>query len=181
MAALRLLSGKVGEVKILWDDPLGERVATFTMKLETNWFVSYHKPQLERPIRPGVWSVKVVLSDDTLVVETTFLVVPITHEDMIPLPNPQAVNARRANTLRPGIDSREFLKWRSNVAKSGTQLEEWLDELVQKFWKMESLCRTDVDSGRCSWITDCRSTSWSTFSPDPKTEIGEILPNGRIR
>ena len=68
------------------------------------------------------------------------------------------------------------------MAKDGAQLEEWLDELVQVFWKMEGSCKTNVDiGGRCSWISNCSATDWSTFSPDPKTEIGEIKPNGRIR
>ena len=59
VAALRLKGGVPGEVSIIWDDPVGERVSTFVMKLEASWFVSYHKPKVDRPIRPGVWTVSV--------------------------------------------------------------------------------------------------------------------------
>ena len=62
VAAIRLKEGAPGEINIIWDDPVGERVSTFVMKLEASWFVFFHKPKVERPIRPGVWTVKVTLS-----------------------------------------------------------------------------------------------------------------------
>ncbi len=185
VAAVRLTMGKQSEVVIVWEDPVGEQVARYTMKLEANWFVSYHKPKVERPIRPGVWSVSLETKTGDRIMGTKFLVVPVTHDDKKPLTNPQAANARQANSLHPGIDSKEFLTWRTNVAKSGTDLEEWLDELVSGFWKLEATCRSsDIDGGaepRCSWLPECASTSWSTFSPDPKSEIGSAKEDGRIR
>lgn len=183
VAAIRLATGRQGDIHIIWDDPVGERIATYPMKLEPIWFVSFHKPKIERPIRPGVWTVKLEMPDGALLMHTKFLVVPITHENKEPLAMPQAVNARRTNTVKPSMDSKEFAKWKSNVSKSGTQLEQWMDDMVGNYWSIESYCRTNVgESGsRCSWIQDCASTSWSTFTPDPKSEIGEVQPNGRIR
>ena len=193
VAALRLKGGSPGEVNIIWDDPVGERVSTFVMKLEASWFVSFHKPKVERPIRPGVWTVKVTLppkDGGTVLMQNQFLVVPITHENRKPLADPQAVNARRTVTIKPSMDPKEFAQWRSNVSKSGAQLEQWLDSLVAKHWTIKGYCRTRTskegegvgDSPKqCSWIPDCMSTSWSSFSPDPKSEIGKIQLNGRIR
>ena len=63
VAAIHLNVGKQGEVNIVWDDPTGERVATHTIKLEANWFVTYHKPKFDRPICPGVWNTRVELAD----------------------------------------------------------------------------------------------------------------------
>ena len=176
--------GRLGSVNVIWEDPVGDRLTTYTMKVEASWFVAYHKPKVERPIKPGVWKVKLESKSGELLMETKFLVVPLTHENMEPLPDPKALNARRANTAHPGIDSKEFLRWRDNVAKVGTELEEWLDELVGEFWTAEGYCRTGtptIAGSRCSWIPDCNSTDWSTFSPDPKSEIGKIKPDGRIR
>ncbi len=183
MAAVRLTMGKQAEAVIVWEDPIGERVATYTMKLEANWFISFHKPKLDKPIRPGVWSVRIEMKDGTRIMQTKFLVIPVTHENTRPLTNPQAANARRANSVHPGVDSKEFLTWRTNVAKAGSELEEWLDELMTGFWKLEDMCRTsDLDGGgQCSWLPECASTSWSTFSPDPKSEIGDVKADGRIR
>ena len=194
VAALRLKGGSPGEVNIIWDDPVGERVSTFVMKLEASWFVSFHKPKVERPIRPGVWTVKVTLppkDGGTVLMQNQFLVVPITHENKRPLSDPLAVNAKRTVTIKPSMDPTLFAQWRSNVSKTGAQLENWMDGMVAKHWTIEGYCRTtsasregqgtDPPRKGCSWIPDCKSTSWSSFSPDPKSEIGKIQPNGRIR
>ena len=192
VAALRLKGGSPGEVNIIWDDPVGERVSTYTMKLEASWFVSFHKPKVERPIRPGLWTVKVTLppkDGGMVLMQNQFLVVPITHENRRPLSDPLAVNAKRTVTIKPNMDPKLFAQWRSNVSKTGAQLESWMDSMVARHWTTEGYCRTTSREGEgadpppkgCSWIPDCMSTSWSSFSPDPKSEIGKIQPNGRIR
>ena len=186
VAALRLKGGSPGEINIVWDDPVGERVSTFVMKLEASWFVSFHKPKVERPIRPGVWTVKVTLppkDGGMVLMQNQFLVVPITHENKKPLSDPQSVNAKRTVTIKPSMNAKEFAQWVSNVSKTGPQLEHWMDSMVAKHWTIEGYCRTNMEGAprECSWIPDCTSTSWSSFSPDPKSEIGKIQPNGRIR
>lgn len=184
VAAVRLTMGKQVEVVIIWEDPVGDQLARYTMKLEANWFVSYHKPKVEKPIRPGVWLVRLETKTGAKIMETKFLVVPVTHDNTKPLTNPQAANARRANSLHPGVDSKEFLTWRTNVAKAGSELEAWLDELMSGFWKLEGMCRSsDPEEAirQCSWLPECSETPWSTLSPDPKSEIGEVQENGRIR
>ena len=47
VAAIRLKGGTPGGINIVWDDPVGERVSMFVMKLEASWFVSFHKPKVE--------------------------------------------------------------------------------------------------------------------------------------
>ena len=175
-------------MNIIWDDPVRERVSTFLMKIEASWFVSYHKPKIERPIRPGIWTVKVQLQPKDggdVLMQNKFLVVPITHENKKPLADPQSVNAKRTVTVKPSMDAKEFAIWRSNVSKTGPQLEQWMDGMVAGYWNIEGYCRTaaagNTPTGECSWIPDCATTSWSSLSPDPKSEIGEIKPNGRIR
>ena len=186
VAALRLKGGVPGEVSIIWDDPVGERVSTFVMKLEASWFVSYHKPKVDRPIRPGVWTVSVQLNpkaNGPILMEDKVLVVPITHESKLPLADPQSVNAKRTVTVKPSMNVEQFAVWRSNVSKTGHNLEQWLDSLVSRHWSIEGYCRTGRErgEGKCSWLPDCASTNWSSFSPDPKSEMGDIQPNGRIR
>lgn len=186
VAAIRLKGGVPGEISIVWDDPVGERVSTFTMKLEASWFVSYHKPKVERPIRPGVWSVKIQLQPKdggAVLMQNRFLVVPLTHENKQLLADPQLVNAKRTVTVKPIMDETGFTQWRNNVSKTGQQLEEWMDSLIARHWNVEGYCRTGMESvpSRCSWIPDCATTSWSSFSPDPKSEIGKVQSNGRIR
>ena len=181
VAAVTLTTGRVGEVNIVWEDPVKEKIATATIKLEAGPSVATHKPRVERPIRPGTWAAKLQLQDGTVILETRFLIVPLTHENMELLPNPPSLNARRANSVRPGMDSKEYVNWRANVVKSGTDLEQWMDELVGEFWHIEGHCRTETTQGKCPGVPDCISAYWSTFSPDPKSEIDEVQANGRIR
>ena len=186
MAAIRLKGGVPGEIGVSWEDPVGEKVSTFAMKLEASWFVSYHKPKVERPIRPGVWTVQVQLQPKdggAVLMQNQFLVVPITHENKQPLADPQLVNAKRSVSVKPSVNAKEFALWRSNVTKAGPQLEQWMDSLVARHWNFEGYCRTGMEGApsKCSWIPDCVATSWSSFSPDPKSDIGESQPNGRIR
>ncbi len=186
MAAVRLVAGRQDTVHIIWHDPLGQRVAKFAMKIEAAWIVTYHKPKLELPIRPGVWTVSLELPNDLLLMKTKFLVVPMTHHNKEVLGSPQVVNAKHSLTVEPNslIFQEEYTQWKENVSKSGLELEEWMDSLVKDYWTIDNYCRMDAgQSGgeQCTWVQDCASTSWSTFSPDPKTEIGEIRTNGRIR
>ena len=112
--------------------------------------------------------------------ETKFLVVPLTHENMKVLEDPASVNAKRADDPRP-MESPDSIAWKENVQKSGESLEQWLDGLVGETWKLEGICRTDSLADSCSFIPDCSSTDWSTFSPGPKSELGKVQRNGRIR
>lgn len=183
VAAVRLNPGRAGELNIVWDDPTGARVKTQNAKVESGWFVTFHKLKFDRPIRPGVWNARLELLDGTLVMAREFLVVPLTHERMKPLGNPPSVNAARTGNSpqSPVSESTEFTEWKTNVQKTGESLEEWLDKLVADFWKMEGLCRTDAHRDSCSYVRDCADTDWSTFSPDPKSELGEVKQDGRLR
>ena len=180
VAALRLNPGKTGEVIIIWDNPTEKRVATHTVKVESGWFVTFHKPKFERPIPPGVWNCRVELTDGTAVMETRFLVVPLTHEHMKLMENPRTVNAARMRDAS-NAKSRAVIEWEESVQKTGESLEQWLDELVGDFWKIEGICRTHADRDSCRYIQECAGAEWSTFSPDPKSELGEVKKNGRIR
>ncbi len=183
VAALRLVAGQLTTINIIWDDPLKERIATFSMKLEAAWTVTYHKPKLELPIRPGIWGVHLELPDGTLLMKTQFLVVPMTHHNGVQLDNPQTINAKQTAQPDKVVSQEEYDKWLENVNKSGLELDEWMDELVKDYWTIDNYCRMDMSQSggdQCSWIQDCFTTSFSTFAPDPKTELVEISSNGKI-
>lgn len=190
MAALRLSSGGKGEINILWYDPMGIRVSFYSVVLEESWFVTFHKPKIDRPIRPGVWTVKVELKGlgGPLLVQVNFLVVPLTHASMHVMTYPQAVNAKRVRPQGKEEWMPAFAAWKMNVSKVGTALEEWVDELVAGQWTLERYCRNNAEEGvgqsSCEWLPDCTSTTWSSLSPDPKSllaPLSEVGADGRIR
>ena len=183
-AAVRIHAGAHFDLHITWEDPVGVEVSTHVMKIESSWYVAFHKPKLDRPIRPGLWGVS-LRRGSKVIFRAEFLVVPLTHENKVVMASPQAINAQRGNV---GAASPVFERWKRNVTKSGAELERWVDELVGGYWEVREFCGAGAvgvaGGGDCSWVPDCTSaevSSWSTLSPDPKSEIGEVQNNGRLR
>lgn len=61
----------------------------------------------------------------------------------------------------------------------GKPLEAWVDNSVGAFWVTGDICSKQTSS--CPSIGLCTKTSWSSLSPDPKSELGPVKSNGRIR
>ena len=168
-----------------WEDPTGQAVFTHQMRIDSSWSVAYHKPTLERPLRPGVWRLRVDLMDRAPVIETKFLVFPLTHENMIPLASPAAVNAKMASIAaghEGGVSMTAYQEWKRSVLMEGEDLYRWADGLCARFWTVSGACSTGtLRGGRCPSLPVCSSSEWSTLAPDPKSDIGPVQPNGRIR
>ena len=79
----------------------------------------------------------------------------------------------------------------------GPKLHNWVDNVAGQSWSVKDVCFlnsfteqwTHLKPDNCnndrtidSMIPSiCKHLSWSTFSPDPKSELGIIKSNGRIR
>lgn len=61
----------------------------------------------------------------------------------------------------------------------GPPLEAWVDSSIGTFWVTGDLCATETSS--CAAVGPCSKTSWSSLSPDPKSEPGPVKSDGRIR
>lgn len=61
----------------------------------------------------------------------------------------------------------------------GKALDAWVDSLVGAFWVTGGICSTRTSL--CPTVALCTKTSWSSSSPDPKSELGRVKSNGRIR
>ena len=68
---------------------------------------------------------------------------------------------------------------RRNAASAGATLERWLDSLVGGMWTAMDICATGPSA--CPVMQTCNQTAWSSFSPDPKSELGAVKPDGRLR
>lgn len=68
---------------------------------------------------------------------------------------------------------------RRNAASTGAGLERWLDSLVGGMWTAMDVCATGPTA--CPVMQPCSQTAWSSSSPDPKSELGAVKPDGRLR
>ena len=173
-----------------WEDPTGEQPHESTMKIGADWTVSTDKLSIAHPTKPGVWRVRVTMGKTTVhtLMAREFLVLPLTHHsDKRPLAVPWHTNGARAQVARAAnnftVDQLE--EWKQNVLSQGEQLKDFVDSLVGRFWRIAGLCvqlppEVAVPC-RSSGVVRCRESPWSTLSPDPKSELGPVHENGRIR
>lgn len=61
----------------------------------------------------------------------------------------------------------------------GQPLKAWVDDSLGMFWITGNVCTAQTSS--CPALGLCSKTSWSSLSPDPKSELGPVKSDGRIR
>ncbi|XP_066496934.1 xylosyltransferase 1 [Tiliqua scincoides] len=180
-------------VTVIWVDPVNVIAATYDILIESSAEFTYYKPPLNLPLRPGVWTVK-ILHHWVPVAETKFLVSPLMFS------NRQAIRQDEATRLHGGppknsymeqsfqglnpvlnipLDPAQVDQAKRNAVLTGTKLENWVDSLVGGMWSAVDICSTGPTS--CPVMQACSQTSWSSLSPDPKSELGPVKPDGRLR
>lgn len=182
--ALRTRAGRLCHLEIIWENPVENIAAQERLKLESSWVVAFQKPKIERPLMPGIWKVKLMVANGKKAfMEVEFLVTPLMFDKRTPLWDPVAVNAKRMSAVQPSMNVQKYIEWKVNVHKTGEALESWIDSLVGHFWSLDSsppVCISMISPQGCRNIPTCEDTEWSTLSPDPKSELGPVQPNGRI-
>lgn len=71
-------------VTVIWVDPVNVIAATYDILIESTAEFTHYKPPLNLPLRPGVWTVK-ILHHWVPVAETKFLVAPLTFSNKQPI------------------------------------------------------------------------------------------------
>ncbi|XP_060945302.1 xylosyltransferase 2 isoform X2 [Limanda limanda] len=177
---------------IVWLDPALVVAASYDITVDVDAEYTQYKPPLQRPLRPGTWTVR-VLKQWERVAEVRFLVMPLTFKDKEPI-------RKEDSWLHAGPPGNMYMEQSFQQLSSmlklppqepamreaqrkaqlvGLPLEEWLDSGVRTFWVMGHLCTTQTSS--CPALGPCSKTSWSSLSPDPKSELGPVKSDGRIR
>lgn len=185
-------------VKLMWIDPISVVTGVYEMQVKDDWIVSFHKPTYNKPLRPGTWTVKMVYRGeggvDLVIGQTNFLIIPLAYKDGVPVGPNQAVASNGGPpagryTAQYTIEfDRESTNIDSlangatmNAKKTGRELHEWIDILVKENWAIEDACAVGSEPRECDGLMQCEMTSWSSRSPDPKSEISDINVNGTLR
>lgn len=71
-------------VTVIWVDPINVIAATYDILIESSAEFTHYKPPLNLPLRPGVWTIK-ILHHWVQVAETKFLVTPLTFSNQQPI------------------------------------------------------------------------------------------------
>lgn len=178
VAAVRLVVGKLGHIAYIWENPIGMTVERHNTKLEPSSVINTKKLNIERPLMPGVWKVRLEINSKVYITHE-FLVTPLFYDGTVPLWDPVSVNARKMNHSNTELSMSDgYREWSHNVVKTGSDLLNWIDQLVSRFWAVQAVCTLGVSS--CKNLPSCEDSRWSTSYPDPKSELGPVQPNGRI-
>lgn len=193
----RWVHGEDFDVKIMWIDPMNVVSGVYEMHVVDNWVVSFHKPSFKKPMRPGRWILKMLYShkgDEMVIGETSFLVIPLAFHEGKEISLEKAIEINHGPP--GGIYNNDYLiefdregknterlvtEATVNARKVGEELHKWIDDVVGKFWTVEGSCVVEGESPKCAKLTSCKDVEWSSRSPDPKSEIGKVQPNGRLR
>ncbi|CAG5928976.1 unnamed protein product [Menidia menidia] len=180
-------------VTVVWIDPTNVIAATYDILIDASAEFTHYRPPLNQPLRPGVWSVR-VLHHWSPVAEIRFLVAPLAYnkrqpirpDDALRLHNGPAKNSYMEQSfhgLNPVLNIPVSLarveQAKRNAALAGPELDGWLDGLVGELWEAADVCAAGPTA--CPVMQACAKSPWSSLSPDPKSQLGPPRANGRIR
>uniref|UniRef100_A0A3Q2Y4M4 Xylosyltransferase 2 n=1 Tax=Hippocampus comes TaxID=109280 RepID=A0A3Q2Y4M4_HIPCM len=176
---------------IVWIDPAQVVAASYDITVDADAEYTQYKPPLQRPLRPGVWMVR-VLKQWEHVAQVHFLVMPLSFKDKEPLHKDSWLHAgppgnlyleqsfqQLSSILKLPPQEPAMLEAQRNAKLVGPPLEAWVDRSVANFWVIGDMCATQTSS--CTALVPCSKTTWSSLSPDPKSELGPVKSDGRIR
>ncbi|XP_077415058.1 xylosyltransferase 2 [Vanacampus margaritifer] len=178
---------------IVWIDPAQVVAASYDITVDVDAEYTQYKPPLQRPLRPGIWIVR-VLKQWEQVAQVQFLVMPLTLKDKQPLRQDKDAwlhagppgnlyleqsFQQLTSILKLPPQEAAMLEAQRNAQLVGPPLEAWVDRFVANFWVIGDSCATQTSS--CTALVPCSKTTWSSLSPDPKSELGPVKSDGRIR
>lgn len=184
-------SAKTYNVSFLWIDPTGQLVDISEAAIDETHVIGHLKPLLKQPLLPGAWAVKLVYNKQ-VIAENSFLITPLEFMSNTPLSQTQVSIVHSGSVISKEFDQhwnmflgsdheRDALlrKSVSNAKRFGLDLREWIDGLVDKFYRIKRTCivnATLTGSVTCgnTRIELCSMTGWSSHAPDPKSWIGKV-------
>ncbi|XP_069021515.1 xylosyltransferase 1-like [Embiotoca jacksoni] len=178
---------------VVWIDPTNVIAATYDILVDASAEVTHYRPPLTSPLRPGVWTLR-VLHHWSPLGQTSFVVAPLEFHRQQPI---QQEDARRLHggparnsymeqsfhglnpVLRLPVSLGAVEEAEANAGLTGAPLRNWLDGLLEGHWSASDVC--SMGPSACPVMQRCRLTAWSSGSPDPKSELTPPREDGRIR
>lgn len=178
---------KGANITILWIDSAGRLAEINEIYVDDSYVVNHVTPTLKQPLLPGIWIVKLVHKEQ--IAEIKFLITPLYYLSR------NEVSQKQIVFLHSGSEVKEYetTQWdkylptnyerdnlealaESNAKRFGPDLLEWIDNLIGKFYQVGHVCVVGNNSTDVCGINvqQCVDTSWSSYSYDPKSFIGDL-------
>ncbi|XP_001949441.1 xylosyltransferase oxt [Acyrthosiphon pisum] len=175
-------------VTFLWLNPYDELVNITPINIEESALVTFSKPILPMPLSQGIWTILLVYENVTMAY-TQFLVTPSQTIKDTSVPASQMSFINKAQNYKQSLqDWENVIKAFKNsivletknkfIDRTKTKMTSWIDSLIKSAYNIIETCivvpcKTLNDCGLKELVT-CAETSWSSYSPDPKSDIKSI-------
>ncbi|XP_060946488.1 xylosyltransferase 1-like [Limanda limanda] len=178
---------------VVWVDPTNVIAATYDILVDAAAEVTHYRPPLTPPLRPGVWTLR-VLHHWSPLGQTSFIVAPLEFHKQRPTGLEDAMRLHAGPprnsymeqsfhglnpVLRLPVSLGAVEEAEANAGLTGAPLRQWLDRLLEGHWSASDVCSTGPSA--CPPMQRCSRTLWSADSPDPKSDLGTPREDGRIR
>ncbi|XP_007577862.1 xylosyltransferase 1-like [Poecilia formosa] len=178
---------------VVWIDPTNVIAATYDILVDASAEVTHYRPPLTAPLRPGVWTLR-VLHHWNLLGQTSFVVAPLEFHRQQPIQKEDTLRLHAGPprnsymeqsfhglnpVLRLPVSLRAVEEAEANSGLTGAPLRRWLDGLLEGHWAAADVC--SLGPSACPVMQRCFRTTWSSASPDPKSELSAPRADGRIR
>ncbi|KAJ3600326.1 hypothetical protein NHX12_031311 [Muraenolepis orangiensis] len=178
---------------VVWVDPTNVIAATYDILVEAGAEYTHYRPPLSGPLRPGVWTLR-VLNHWSPLGATRFLVLPLEFSGRKPLlpeearrlhggPSRNSYMEQSFHGLNPVLRLPVSLgaveEAEANAWLTGAPLRRWADGLLAGQWVAADVCSAGPSG--CPVMLRCGRAPWSALSPDPKSGLGPPDAAGRIR
>ncbi|XP_033826932.2 xylosyltransferase 1-like [Periophthalmus magnuspinnatus] len=178
---------------VVWIDPTNVIAATYDILVDAGSEVTHYRPPLTAPLRPGVWTLR-VLHHWSPLGQTRFIVTPLEFHKQQPIQREDALRLHGGPlrnsymeqsfhglnpVLRLPVSLGAVEEAEANAGLTGAPLRRWIDSLLQSHWGAADVC--SLGPSACPVMQRCHMTSWSSNSPDPKSELTLPSQSGRIR
>ncbi|GAB1609398.1 xylosyltransferase 2-like [Argonauta hians] len=186
-------------VSAAWIDPSNTIAASFDMKIPSGAHIAAHKPPFRKPLRPGVWTIKMFHEWETFA-EVKFLILPLSFYQSRPILASEIYATHngpkgRYLDLDNKIDFSDFRKPLKieniteaetraviNGRKVGKDLDKWIDSLTEEFWQLQNFCTHKELVPFCGVPERCEHSTWSSMAADTKSTITVVDENtGHLR
>lgn len=178
---------KSNNITFLWLDPTNKLLEVSDIVIDDGFNDGHIKPTFKQPLLPGSWSVKLI-SKSEIFAEIKFLVIPLRFYSRNLILPTQVELVHGGNSYYKEFDGQwdKFLNHSNkqrlerlalaNSKRFGPDLEEWIDNLVLKFYTTDVVCVASGSVNSDCWrdLPKCQDTEWSSLAPDPKSTITTI-------
>ena len=174
-------------VSFLWFDPAAHLADVSEVPLDKSTLSGHSKPMLRQPLLPGLWSIKIIFRND-FIAELKFLILPLEYF------SGNSISPSQVRFVHSGSNSyRDFsTQWDkylfpyneqdklerlslSNSKRFGSDLREWIDSFVTKYYDIGEICVSDKLNNICGQeLRMCNLTDWSSVAPDPKSNVNSL-------